>query len=179
MEISVKWLSSNRLADVSFVDGNTSFRMPMLDAKDRAAFAQMLRGVIEDLGEPLQAEPQQKSEELVEIGQFVDKETGSGTRLIQWTTDGPGFAAGTKVFVRLQRNRQLGNAFASSLTTEQFRHALNYIKSAKDTVTIDSFDKAHGSNGAYIRRQLMPAFVISDASGNLILTDAGHNELST
>ena len=39
MEISVKWLSSNRLADVSFVDGNTSFRMSMLDAKDRAALS--------------------------------------------------------------------------------------------------------------------------------------------
>lgn len=81
MEISVKWLSSNRFADVSFVDGNTSFRMSMLDAKDRAALAQMLRGVIEDLGEPLQAEPPQDREALVEIGQFVDNENGTGTRL--------------------------------------------------------------------------------------------------
>jgi hypothetical protein len=62
--------------------------------------------------------------------------------------------------------------------TPQAKRAIAYVRNTGGGATVANFDEDHEPIGPLLRKEIMPAFVMEDANGKLILTDAGRNELS-
>lgn len=57
------------------------------------------------------------------------------------------------------------------------KRALEYVRNTGGNATVAHFDDDHEPIGPLLRKEIMPAFVMVDGNGKLMLTEAGENEL--